>query len=215
VSLLITAGPTHEPIDAVRYIANRSSGRMGMALAQAAAERGLQATLLLGPTALEPTHHPHVTLRRFQTSAELRLLLLELWPAHQALFMAAAVADYLPARTEGPAGKRQRSAAKWTLELEPAPDLLAEAAASARPDQVTIGFALEPRERLLESAKRKLAQRRVHAIVANPLETIGSDRIRATLLLRDGRALAPPQGECTKLEFARWLLEQLETIRRQ
>ncbi len=209
LKLLITAGPTHEPIDAVRYIANRSSGRMGLALAQAAIERGLEATLLLGPVAIEPRHHPHLAVKRFQTSAELRGLLAELWPSHDVLIMAAAVADYLPARVTGPGQKIERRAATLTLELVPAPDLLAEAAASARPGQITVGFALEPPDRLLQSAARKLSERRVHAIVANPLETIGSDRVRATVLLPDGRAIAPPGGECSKIEFARWLLEHL------
>jgi phosphopantothenoylcysteine decarboxylase/phosphopantothenate--cysteine ligase len=214
VKLLITAGPTHEPIDAVRYLANRSSGRMGLALAQAAIERGIDATLLLGPVSVQPPQHPHLVVRRFQTSAELRGLLAELWPSHQVLVMAAAVADYLPARTTGPGQKLERRAVPWTLELVPAPDLLAEAAASARPGQITVGFALEPPDRLLESAARKLTERRLHAIVANPLETIGSDRVRATLLLRDGRALTPPGGECTKIEFARWLVDQLGEISR-
>ncbi len=210
LKLLITAGPTHEPIDAVRYIANRSSGRMGLALAQAAIERGLKATLLLGPVAIEPPQHPHLAVKRFQTSSELRGLLAELWPSHEVLIMAAAVADYLPARVAGPGEKIERRAATWTLELVPAPDLLAEAAASARPGQITVGFALEPPDRLLQSAARKLSERRVHAIVANPLETIASDRVRATVLLRDGRALTPPGGECSKIEFARWLLERLQ-----
>ncbi len=210
MKLLITAGPTHEPIDAVRYIANRSSGRMGLALAQAAIDRGLDVTLLLGPVSMEPPQHPHLAVKRFQTSAELRKLLAESWPNHDVLIMAAAVADYLPARARGPGQKIERRATTWTLELVPAPDLLGYAAASARPGQITVGFALEPPDRLLESAARKLAERGVHAIVANPLETIGSDRVRATLLLRDGRALRPPGGESSKIEFARWLLERLQ-----
>jgi phosphopantothenoylcysteine decarboxylase/phosphopantothenate--cysteine ligase len=212
VRILVTAGPTHEPIDSVRYIANRSSGRMGLALARAALERGWEVTLLLGPVAFEPPQDPHLAVRRFQTSGELRRLLAETWPAHQVLVMAAAVADYLPARPAAAGSKLERRAAPLSLELVPAHDLLAEAAASARPDQVTIGFALEPPARLIESAARKLAERRVHAIVANPLETIGSDRVRATLLLRDGRALAPPEGECAKLDFARWLMERIEQM---
>src|SRR5262245_9381568 len=94
--ILITAGPTHEPIDRVRYIANRSSGRMGLALAQAAIARGLRTTLLLGPTHLEPPNHSLLKTLRFRTTAELQNLLARYWPKHDVLFMAAAVADYRP-----------------------------------------------------------------------------------------------------------------------
>lgn len=211
--MLITAGPTQEPIDAVRHIANRSSGRMGIALAEVAAERGNRVTLLLGPTASASPQHSHITTRGFQTTADLQRLIAELWPAHSVLIMAAAVADYRPAHPQGPSRKHSRKAGTWTLDLEPTPDLLAEAAASHRPDQITVGFALEPADRLLPSARAKLLAKDVDAIVANPLQTIGADHIRATLLLRDGRQLTPPQGECTKREFAGWLLDRIEELR--
>src|SRR5688500_9859369 len=92
--VLITAGPTHEPIDSVRYIANRSSGRMGLALAEAAMERGWATTLVLGPTPLTPTENSHLRIVRFQSTDDLQSLLGKLWPSHDVLFMAAAVADY-------------------------------------------------------------------------------------------------------------------------
>ena len=205
--MLITAGPTHEPVDAVRYLANRSSGRLGIALAEAAAARGDRVTLLLGPTPLSPPQNSQVTTRRFQTTAELQELLRELWPGHTVLIMAAAVADYRPARTAGISEKRARGDGPWKLELEPTPDLLAEAAANARPDQVTVGFALGPAEGLLDRAREKLTAKHVDAIVANPLETMDADRIHATLLLGDGREIAAP--ESSKAEFAVWLLEQI------
>src|SRR5688500_7711901 len=91
---LITAGPTHEPIDEVRYLGNRSSGRMGIALAAASTRRGWQTTLLLGPTHLEPPQHSCLKVLRFQTAAELQALLHSQWPLHDVLLMAAAVADY-------------------------------------------------------------------------------------------------------------------------
>jgi len=82
--VLITAGPTHEPIDAVRFIGNRSSGKLGLALCAETARRGWQTTLLLGPGTVEPAHHPHQTVLRFRTTDELQRLLRELWPQHDA-----------------------------------------------------------------------------------------------------------------------------------
>jgi phosphopantothenoylcysteine decarboxylase/phosphopantothenate--cysteine ligase len=213
--VLITAGPTQEPIDAVRYIANRSSGRMGIAVAEASAARGRRTTLLLGPTPLRPIEHSRLTTIRFRTTADLQALLAEHWPGHGVLVMAAAVADYRPARREDAGGKRRRTAGAWSLQLEPTPDLLAELAPITRPDQVTIGFALEPAEELAAAARAKLAAKGVDAVVANPLETMGSDVIRATLILRDGRALTPPKAECTKRDFAEWLLDQLPKLSRK
>ncbi|MHC4142569.1 MAG: phosphopantothenoylcysteine decarboxylase domain-containing protein [Planctomycetota bacterium] len=211
--MLISAGPTQEPIDAVRYLANRSTGRMGIALAEASAARGRPTTLLLGPTPLAPSEHSRLTTARFRTTADLQALLAEHWPDHDVLIMAAAVADYRPAETAGPTSKHQRRSGTWNLQLEPTPDLLGGLAAITRPDQITIGFALEPAERLAASARAKLAAKNIDAIVANPLETIGSDRIRATVILRDGRTLAPPGGDCLKREFAEWLLDQLPNIK--
>ena len=208
--MLITAGPTHEPVDAVRYIANRSSGRLGIALAEAAAARRDRVTLLLGPTPSSPPQHSQVTTRRFQTTAELQVLLRDLWQDHSVLIMAAAVADYRPSRVPAPTEKRPRGDGPWMLELEPTPDLLAEAAGNARPDQLTVGFALGPAAGLLDGARAKLAAKHVDAIVANPLQTMGADRIQATLLLRDGRELSLP--ECSKAQFAVWLLDRVEEL---
>ena len=143
---------------------------------------------------------------------DLQALLAEHWPGQDVLIMAAAVADYRPAEPAGPEAKHRRRSGTWDLKLEPTPDLLGELAAITRPAQVTIGFALEPADQLVASARAKLAAKNLDAIVANPLETIGSDRIRATVILRDGRTLAPPQPECRKPEFADWLLDQLPVI---
>ncbi|MEE8156345.1 MAG: phosphopantothenoylcysteine decarboxylase [Phycisphaerales bacterium] len=209
--LLITAGPTWEPIDAVRYLTNRSSGRMGLALAQSSIRRSWPTTLLLGPTPLPPPDTSHCSIRRFQTTAQLQALLVEHWPSHDVLLMAAAVADYRPADVD-PTQKRPRRGQGWHLALEPTPDLLAHLARTSRPDQTLIGFALEPADRLIESARRKLAQKHLDAIVANDLTTMDSDTIIATLLLRDGRTLSPGR-ELEKVQFANWLLDELATIR--
>jgi phosphopantothenoylcysteine decarboxylase/phosphopantothenate--cysteine ligase len=208
--VLITAGPTHEPIDSVRYLANRSSGRMGLALAEAAVARGWPATLLLGPTTRqppEPTDHSRLRTIRFQTTTDLQRLLVEHWPSHDVLFMAAAVADFTP-RAAGKEGKIKRAKGRLTLELDPTPDLLAQAAATSRANQVLIGFALEVADRLLASARHKVAAKGIHAIVANPLETMDSDHVSATILFREGRTVQAP-NHVTKRTFADWLLDLL------
>lgn len=200
--ILITAGPTHEPIDAVRFIGNRSSGKLGIAFAREAAARGHDVTLLLGPVCAEPP--TGVRSPRFRTTAELQALLREHAPQADTVIMAAAVADYRPKSVQLE-GKIKRAAAGLTLELEATPDLLAELGAQRRPGQTLIGFALEPRERLVESARCKLERKRVDAIVANELETMDAPTIRATFFTKD-RAIDTP-GTLTKDAFAPWLLD--------
>ncbi|MCI0353369.1 MAG: phosphopantothenoylcysteine decarboxylase [Phycisphaerales bacterium] len=215
--VLITAGPTHEPIDAVRYIANRSSGRMGLALAEAALKRGFPTTLALGPTSLGPPENSHLRLVRFQTAAQLEQLLKELWPSHDVLLMAAAVADYRLAVESGVSAsdrgskKLNRSGDGLRLDLEATPDLLMGLAAMTRSDQIVIGFALESAEGLIDSAKRKLSEKSLSAIVANPLETMDSHEITATVLVRGGQALRPPPN-MLKGDFAQWLLDSLPRV---
>ncbi|MCA9295730.1 MAG: phosphopantothenoylcysteine decarboxylase [Phycisphaerales bacterium] len=203
--ILITAGPTHEPIDAVRYIGNRSSGRLGHALAVEAARRGHHVTLLLGPTCLTPLSTDFRT-EQFRTTADLADLLDRHWPDHDGLIMAAAVADYRPV-TAKPATKLRRSGG-LTLKLEPTEDLLAKAAGSRRSDQWIIGFALEPEDRLESSAREKLARKRIDAIVANPLQTMDADSITASVYFSDGASLATPP-EIDKADFAKWLCDKV------
>jgi phosphopantothenoylcysteine decarboxylase/phosphopantothenate--cysteine ligase len=206
----VTAGPTHEPLDAVRYLANRSSGRMGLALAEAAAARGWPVTLLLGPTWLSPPQNPQIHTIRFQTTADLQRELKAAWPAHDVLLMAAAVADFRPARPDLQA-KRRRADRPLRLEFEPTPDLLAEAIQSRRIGQIVIGFALEPPTEMLASAWEKLSRKNADAFIANPLKTMDSERVDAVLLLKSGRTLRPPQ-DCSKIDFAAWLLDQIDEI---
>jgi phosphopantothenoylcysteine decarboxylase / phosphopantothenate---cysteine ligase len=215
--LLITAGPTHEPIDAVRFLGNRSSGRVGIELADAAAGGTSDAepwsvTLLLGPTALAPAH-PHVNVRRFQTTADLQGLLRAELPNADVLIMAAAVADFVPKRAADPHGKLTRASGPTTLELVPTPDLLAECSSRRRfnPPQLLIGFALEPRTHLLESARSKLERKRIDAIIANPLETIDASDIGAKLLWADGTDESTP-GPISKSAFALWLLAAIDRV---
>jgi len=208
--LLITAGPTHEPIDAVRYIGNRSSGRVGVTLADEAARRGWKVTLLLGPTALTPTDS-RVAVHRFRTAAELQGLLRLHVRMADVLIMAAAVADYRPKPDPAFAGgKFRRKDQKLTLELEPTPDLLAEIGQSRRPEQLLVGFALEPREEMMDSARAKLVRKKIDLVVANPLETMDSASIQATVISSDGSEIST-RGAIGKTEFAAWMLDIVAT----
>lgn len=206
--LLITAGPTREPIDAVRYIGNRSSGRLGVELADEAARRGWAVTLLLGPTHMLPTEES-VRIERFATTADLASLLERESAQCDVLVMAAAVADYRPRiGARDIAGKVRRMGEAMSLHLEPTPDLLKACSARRRPGQMFVGFALEPREDLLASARRKLATKGLDLIVANPLETMDSPTIEATLIDADGRQRTT-DGRIDKARFAAWLLDRI------
>lgn len=207
-AVLVTAGPTHEPIDAVRYISNRSSGRLGIAVAEAAARRGHRVELLLGPTHLLPEDSRVVT-HRFQTTAELETLLAARSGVFDWLVMAAAVADYRPAAS--PANQKlPRSASNLTLHLTPTPDLLAAVSQRRRPGQLLVGFALEPAERLETSARAKLQRKSIDAIVANPLETMDSPGISAMIFTRWGESMTS-EGTLPKERFADRLISLMET----
>ncbi len=212
--VLITAGPTREPIDDVRFISNRSSGQMGLALARAAAEAGHAVTLLLGPVMLPAALGDDVQIIRFSSTADLQALLTQHFPACDTLVMAAAVADYRLASPR--TGKAPRSEG-MRLELEPTPDLVAGLAATKRADQRVIAFALEEAAVLEERAAEKMQRKGVDAIVANPLATMDAGRVAAVLLTADGQRHEPPAtagsgsdgpGQ-TKDAFARWLVAWL------
>lgn len=215
--VLITAGPTHEPIDAVRYIGNRSSGRLGLALAAATVSRGWPATLLLGPTALEPHQHSLLRVSRFQTTADLQALLARHFRRCDVLIMAAAVADFRPVRPPRGArtGKLRRQAHRLNVELEPTPDLVANLALTRREGQVIIGFALEhgSAPERLKKARAKLRGKRLDAIVANPLKTMDAPTISATLITA-AAAIKPAGKAIPKAAFARWLLDQATQLAR-
>jgi len=213
---LITAGPTHEPIDAVRFIGNRSSGRVGSALAVEASKRGWDVTLLMGPGTVLPQHtatltpDSRISVLRFRTGADLQALLREHVPGADVLVMAAAVADYRPKGGKDVfGGKFRRKKEDLVLTLEPTPDLLAEVASTRRPDQLMVGFALEPREEMMASAREKLERKKVDLVVANPLETMDSETIEAVVIGRDGFE-AKTDGKVSKADFAPWLLDVIE-----
>jgi phosphopantothenoylcysteine decarboxylase/phosphopantothenate--cysteine ligase len=226
--VLITCGPTHEPIDAVRFIGNRSSGKMGLAIAAAAAARGWTVRLLAGPgvDAAGLKGDTRVSVGVFRTAEDLRGLLRDELASADVLVMAAAVADFRPkVSDEALSGKIRRTQAGLSLELEPTPDLLAECGRSRRgtPPQVIVGFALEPLERMLASAAEKLARKRVDAIVANPLETMDSPTIQGVLVTAGGHERPPPPSPAeagsgdsgiSKEAFAAWLIERIDQLLR-
>lgn len=218
--VLVTAGPTHEPIDAVRYIANRSSGRLGLELARAAHARGWPGVLLLGPIGTGTVEladpnappanadggqgaHSPMAVERFRSAADLEALLARHAPACDVLIMAAAVADYRPASPHP--GKLPRQAGGMVLRLEPVPDLLAATTPRMPAGSVAIGFALEANPGETERALGKMARKGCHAIVVNPLETMDSGRIDAMILFADGRPPLAP-GPLDKTDFAGVLL---------
>jgi phosphopantothenoylcysteine decarboxylase/phosphopantothenate--cysteine ligase len=185
--ILITAGPTREPIDPVRYIANRSSGGMGQGLAAAAIRDGHFVTLILGPVTISmPKSAKRIDV---ETSREMHSAVLAEFPKHDLLIMAAAVADYRPKIVHQ--NKLERGAIQ-TIELEPTEDILAAAGGIKRPDQRTVGFSLvggaHGDKADLARSVEKLARKNADLIVSNPLETMNSPTIEAVLLWADGRS---------------------------
>jgi phosphopantothenoylcysteine decarboxylase/phosphopantothenate--cysteine ligase len=183
--VLVSAGPTQEPIDPVRFISNRSSGKMGYAVAEAARERGAEVLLVSGPTALPAP--PGVRCLRVETAEEMAKALATNFRWSTIVVMAAAVADF---RAENPSGQKitKRGGAWKTLALAPTEDIL-RTLARQRTRQILVGFAAETGD-LLPNARRKLADKDLDLIVANDITAggagFGSDRNAATILTRDG-----------------------------
>ena len=147
---------------------------------------------------------------RFRTVSDLQALLREHVPGADVLVMAAAVADYRPKGSANVfGGKFRRKKEDLVLTLEPTPDLLAEVAATRRAEQLMVGFALEPREEMIASAKEKLERKRVDLVVANPLETMDSETIEAVVIGREGFEQRTA-GTMSKGAFAPWLLDLIE-----
>ena len=165
-TILITAGPTQEPIDPVRYIGNRSSGKMGYSLAQAALRRGARVILVSGPTSLEPPGG--VEMIFVQTAEEMRHAVIDKFASATMVIKAAAVADYRPRQSVAQKLKRTGSI---QLELEPTTDILAELGRK-RESQILIGFAAET-ENVLENARKKLTAKNIDAIVVNDVSQPG------------------------------------------
>jgi phosphopantothenoylcysteine decarboxylase/phosphopantothenate--cysteine ligase len=208
-TVLITAGPTREKIDPVRYLTNRSSGRMGYALAEAALRRGACVLLVSGPTALTPPGAAELT--RVESAEEMRNAVLDLLPQATIVIKTAAVSDYRPKVTAGQKIKRR---GPMTLDLEATPDILKEISLRKH-SQIVVGFAAET-ENVLENARQKLAAKHLDAIVVNDVshEGVGfdSDRNAATILTH-GEVVEVP--ETTKWEVAQRVLDQVVRLRQQ
>jgi phosphopantothenoylcysteine decarboxylase/phosphopantothenate--cysteine ligase len=208
-TVLITAGPTLEKIDPVRYITNRSSGRMGYALAEAAIRRGAHVLLVSGPSAVMPPDAAEVT--RVETAAQMRDEVLKLLPQATIVIKTAAVSDYRPKTA---AGQKLKRTGPMSLELEPTEDILAELAAK-KSNQLVIGFAAET-ENVLENARKKLAKKSLDAIVVNDVSRDGvgfdSDRNAVTILTQEDVVEVP---ETTKWEVAQRVLDQVVKLRKR
>jgi len=198
--VLVTAGPTREPLDPVRFLSNRSSGRMGFAVARALCEHGHEVVLVSGPTALEPPSG--VTCLRIETAAEMLTACRAEWPGCRALFAVAAVADWRPARAEAQKSKRGSEAAR-TLELVSNPDILA-ALASEKEGRLAVGFALESGDGR-EEARRKLVEKNLDFLALNGPEA--QEAAVSRLWLLDAFGGERELGPAPKEELARRLLE--------
>jgi phosphopantothenoylcysteine decarboxylase/phosphopantothenate--cysteine ligase len=183
---------------------NRSSGKLGVALAEAAHEAGWHVTLLLGPAAIEPP--PGVTTYRFETTQDLADLLDEHFDRHRVLVMAAAVADFRPVSVAS--YKLNRVDEDMVVHFEATPDLVAACARRKAPHQRIVGFALESPKKLKDSALGKIQSKQLDAVVANPMDTMNADHIDATLYTADGRHHHP--GDMPKIDFASWLINWIE-----
>lgn len=206
--VIVTAGPSREAIDPVRYISNHSSGKMGFAIASAAVAAGAQVTLVTGPTSLTPP--PGAKVMQITTTEELSKAVRAEFGQADCLIMAAAPADYRP--VDAGQEKIRRGAAPLELKLQPTPDILRSVAETKRPEQVVVGFALETGDGLA-SAQRKLREKHLDLIVLNetgPGRAFDSDTNEITLVTPDMQTEAWPQA--SKSELARRLIERIAQI---
>src|SRR2546426_500773 len=208
-TILVTAGPTREKVDPVRYLTNRSSGRMGYALAEAASRRGARVLLVSGPTALTPPGAAEVT--QIESAEQMRQAVLKLLPEATVVIKTAAVSDYRPKST---ASQKIKRTGPMSLELEPTVDILAEIVRH-KDSQIVVGFAAET-QNALENARKKLASKSLDAIVVNDVsrEGIGfdSDRNAVTIITHDSVVDVP---ETTKWEVAQRVLDEVVRLRQR
>ena len=202
-TILITAGPTREKIDPVRYLTNRSSGRMGYALAEAALRRGARVLLISGPTSLTVPGGAEVT--RIESAEEMRQAVLNRLPQATVVIKTAAVSDYRPKFAATQKIKRKRA---MSLELEPTADILSELARQ-KTSQILVGFAAET-ENVLENARQKLASKSLDAIVVNDVSREGtgfdSDRNAVTIITHHE---VVEVSETSKWDVAQRVLDQV------
>jgi phosphopantothenoylcysteine decarboxylase/phosphopantothenate--cysteine ligase len=208
-TLLITAGPTQEPLDPVRFISNRSSGKMGYALAAAAAARGAHVILISGPVTLPPP--VGVTLIRVQTALEMHDAVLAHLEAANIIIKSAAVADYHLENV--PSQKVKKTAMRMSLELSPTPDILAEVG-QRKGDRLLIGFAAET-ENMVAEARRKMQTKNCDMVVGNLVSQPGvgfeSDENEVVLVMSTGEAIKLPRA--SKRSIAEQILDHAIKLR--
>lgn len=204
---LVTAGPTYERIDPVRFIGNFSTGKMGVAIAEELAANGATVTLVLGPSALEVTH-PGITVKRVESAEEMYNECLEVFPSADIAVMSAAVADYRPAQTSGTKIKKQEGT--LDIQLEKTKDILAELGGQKKDGQYLVGFALET-DNEEANALKKLETKNADLVVLNSLRDEGAgfahDTNKVTLLDSDGRKKELPLAG--KKEIARSIVHYI------
>jgi phosphopantothenoylcysteine decarboxylase/phosphopantothenate--cysteine ligase len=209
--VLVTAGGTREPIDPVRYVGNRSSGRMGLAVAEEAASRGADVTLVAANVSL--ARPEGVKWVDVSTASELDAAARKAFGEADVLVMAAAVADFRPARTEA-AKVSKHGREGLSLELEPTSDVLAALSAARRPDQTLVGFAAEHGPGGSERAREKLTRKGLDAVVLNDVAQSGigfeAEDNEVTIVTAAG---AEPVGRGPKAEVARAVLDAIERLR--
>jgi phosphopantothenoylcysteine decarboxylase/phosphopantothenate--cysteine ligase len=208
-TVLVTAGPTREKIDPVRYLTNRSSGRMGYAIAEAALRRGARVLLVSGPTAIAAPGAAELT--QVETAEEMLAAVLKFLPEATVVIKTAAVADFRP---KAAAGQKIKRKGEMKLELEPTADILAEVA-RRKTSQVVVGFAAET-ENVLENARKKLASKSLDAIIVNDVsrEGIGFDSDRnAVTIISQSEVVEVP--ETSKWEVAHRVLDLVVKLRKR
>jgi phosphopantothenoylcysteine decarboxylase / phosphopantothenate---cysteine ligase len=213
-TVLVTAGPTHEPVDPVRYIGNRSSGKMGYALAEAALRRGAKVVLVSGPTALTPPSAAETIF--VETAQQMRTAVLDRWEKAGIIVMAAAVSDY---HVKNVSEQKIKRSGPIDLQLEPNPDILADLGslrhATGKVTPLLIGFAAETTN-LLENARAKLTKKRVDAIVLNDVSRtdigFNSDKNEVTIVTATDTFAIP---EASKSDIAQKILDAAVQLRAQ
>ena len=204
---LVTAGPTYERIDSVRFIGNDSSGKMGFALAEALAEQGTEVELVTGPTHLNVSTHQHINVHRVESAREMYAVATEVFPSCNGAILSAAVADYRPAECADHKLKKNGSEG-MTLNLVQNPDILATLGSMKQQGQTLVGFALET-DNEMANAQHKLEKKNLDYIILNSLRDkgagFGTDTNKVTILSRDGHRTDTPL--LSKREVARLIVE--------
>src|SRR5437868_1698829 len=208
-TVLVTAGPTREKIDPVRYLTNRSSGRMGYAIAEAALRRGARVLLVSGPAAIDAPGAAELT--QVETAEDMLAAVLKFLPEATVVIKTAAVSDFRP---KAAARQKIKRKGETTLELEPTADILAEVA-RRKTTQIVVGFAAET-ENVLENARKKLASKALDAIVVNDVSREGvgfdSERNAVTIISHDEVVEVP---ETSKWDVAQRVLDQVVKLRKR